>query len=531
MSASTLWWRDGIIYQIYPRSFADSNQDGFGDLPGITQHLAYLADLGVDAIWLSPVYPSPDADFGYDIQDYCAIDPRYGSLADFQQLVREARKMGIHVIMDLVFNHTSDQHPWFLDSKSSRDNPHRDWYLWKAPAPGRRPPNNWQSVFGGSAWEFDPGTEQDYLHLFLKQQPDLNWRNPEVQSTILNVVRFWLDQGVDGFRLDVFNAYYKSAKFENNPPTLGIRGFERQKHIHDIDQPEMFPLLKEFRSLLDQYPERFSVGETFLPTPEKAALYVGPQALHAAFDFTFLESGWNPEKILAAIRRWEKALGPDNWPNYVLNNHDVPRIATRCHFDEQDARGKVAATLLLTLRGTPFLYAGEEIGMRDIPLRRSEILDPPGKRYWPFYKGRDGCRSPMQWNSQPYAGFSSTSPWLKVHPNYLKRNVEIQLEQENSLLNYYRRLIRLRRTTSALQSGSFQLIPQASRDLIVYERRDSSAAMLILLNFSHHRRTATLHADQAGEWKFHLSSCRNALQTGQETLTLLPDEAIILEKG
>jgi alpha-glucosidase len=531
MDDSFLWWRDGIIYQIYPRSFADSNNDGFGDLPGMIAHLDYLADLGVDALWLSPIYPSPDADFGYDISDYCSIDPRYGTLDDFDRLVRQAHERGIHIIMDLVVNHTSDQHPWFLESKSSLDNPHRDWYIWKDPKPGNRPPNNWQSVFGGGGWEPDPATGQSYFHMFVKGQPDLNWRNPSVRKAILDSVRFWLDRGVDGFRLDVFNAYFKDAGFKDNPPALGIRGFEQEKHVYDIDQPEMMPLLAELRSILDQYPQRYAVGETFLATPEKAASYVGENALHAAFDFTFLEAGWNPAKILKTIQRWESALGPDKWPNYVLNNHDVPRIATRCHFDESDARGKVAAALLLTLRGTPFMYAGEEIGMRDISLRRSEILDPPGKHYWPFYKGRDGCRSPMQWDDKPYGGFSAHQPWLPVHHSYPYRNVKAQQVQEDSLLNFYRRLIELRKTTPALRSGTFRVLPQASKDLLVYVRQDPSATMLILLNFSNTHQNALLPPDLAADWKLHISSRRRAMASVTDSLVLLSNEAIILEKG
>ena len=276
-----LWWRDGVIYQIYPRSFADSNGDGLGDLAGIISRIDHLSDLGIDAIWLSPFYPTPDKDFGYDISDYLEVDPRFGSLADFDRLVMEAHQRGIRVILDLVLNHTSDQHAWFRESRSSRDNPKRDWYIW------RDRPNNWQASFGGQAWEFDPRTGQYYLHLFTKEQPDVNWRNPEVRKAQLDVFRFWMERGVDGFRLDVFNAYFKHPDLPDNPPKFGLRGFDRQRHIYDMDQPEMMPFLNEMRLLLDSYPERYAVGETYIATSQKTVSYCGPDKLHAAFSFDF----------------------------------------------------------------------------------------------------------------------------------------------------------------------------------------------------------------------------------------------------
>jgi alpha-glucosidase len=292
-----LWWQDGVIYQIYPRSYADSDGDGLGDLPGIIARLDYLADLGVDALWLSPVYPSPDKDFGYDVSDYCDIDPRYGTLADFDRLVAEAHQRGLRLVMDMVMNHTSDQHPWFQESRASRDNPKRDWYIWRHPAPLRLPPfspkiggvrgvpNNWQASFGGKAWEYDPHTNEYYLHLFTKEQPDVNWRNPQVRKAQLEAFHFWLERGVDGFRLDVFNAYFKHADLPDNPRKFGLRAFDRQRHIYDIDQPEMIPLLNELRALLDAYPERYAVGETYFASPQKTVKYCGPDRLHAAFSF------------------------------------------------------------------------------------------------------------------------------------------------------------------------------------------------------------------------------------------------------
>lgn len=527
-----LWWRDGVIYQIYPRSFADSNGDGIGDLPGLISRLDYLADLGVDAIWLSPIYPSPDVDFGYDVADYLSIDPRFGRMEDFDRLIEAAHHRGIRVILDLVLNHTSDRHPWFQESRRSRDNPYQDWYLWRDPRPGGRPPNNWASVFGGRGWEFEPQRGQFYFHMFYKEQPDLNWRNPKVRQAMLDVFRFWLERGVDGFRLDVFNVYFKHPEFPNNPFRLGLRAFDCQHHIYDIDQPEMIPLLREIRAILDAYPERYAVGETFLSTPEKAARYCAPGLLHATFDFTFLHCPWRPECFLRAIQTWEHALGAESWPTYVLNNHDNPRAATRYVRGENDARLKVAATLLLTLRGTPFMYYGEEIGMRDIRVSRAEIKDPIGKRYWPFYKGRDGCRSPMQWDGSSHAGFTTGVPWLPVHPNYRWRNVEAQLQDERSLLNHYRRLLRLRKDKVALRRGLFQPLSFEPRRLLAYLRQFENQTILVALNFSTRPvRLALGGTLRAARWKPLFSTYGDEPAMPRDGfLALRGDEAVILER-
>jgi alpha-glucosidase len=498
-----LWWRDGILYQIYPRSFADSDGDGLGDLPGITARLDYLAALGVDAIWLSPIYPSPDRDFGYDVADHTAVDPRLGTLGDFDRLVLEAHQRGIRIILDLVLNHTSDQHPWFRASRLRREDPKRDWYIW------RRRPNNWQASFGGRAWEHDPASGEYYLHLFTRQQPDVNWRNPQLRQAQLDVFRFWLERGVDGFRLDVFNAYFKHADLPDNPPKLGLRGFDRQRHVHDINQPEMIPLLNEMRRLLDSYPERYAVGETYLATPEKAASYCGPDRLHGAFsfDFTSFESElaaalrlyrWDPawilEKILARDRVFDAA---GVWPTTVLGNHDLPRTASRYCRGEDDSQARLAMALLLTLRGTPFMYYGEEIGMRDIALRRSEILDPPGRRYWPIYKGRDGCRSPMQWDASQFAGFSTARPWLPVHPDHAWRNVAAQQADPESLLHFTRKLIALRREHSALRRGDY-LPLDGPRGSMVYLRSTAEETILLALNFTNRRAALPL---PEGDWR------------------------------
>jgi len=514
MDKDFLWWRDGVIYQIYPRSFADSNNDGIGDLPGITSKLDYLADLGIDAIWLSPIYPSPDKDFGYDVADYFDVDPKYGTLNDFDQLLQEAHKRHIHVVLDLVLNHTSDQNPWFQASQSSHENPYRDWYIWREAPKGKKYPNNWQSVFGGPGWQLNEKTGEYYFHMFVKEQPDLNWRNPAVYQKMLEVFRFWLERGVDGFRLDVFNEYFKDDQFRDNPPTLGIRPFDCQKHIYDVSRPELLGALKDIRALLDSYPERYAVGETFLATTEEAAAYVGPEKLHADFDFTFLTSPWNPKRFLTVINKWDSLLSTNGWPNYVLNNHDNPRSATRYGQGENDERLKVAAAMLLTLRGTPFIYYGEEIGMRDIKLKRNEILDPVGKRYWPIMVGRDGCRSPMQWNGSENAGFGNAKPWLKVHPNFIKRNVEAQKENPASLFNFYRHLLALRKNNSALQKGAFIPLTYDPRSLLAYLRQDTQQTVLVVLNFGRHKVRLALGPELRGKgWKLLLSNKRTEVPT------------------
>lgn len=535
MQDDYLWWRDGVIYQIYPRSYQDSNGDGIGDLQGIITRLDYIQDLGVDAIWLSPIYPSPDADFGYDVADYQGIDPKFGTMEDFDTLVREAHQRGLRIIMDLVLNHTSDQHPWFLESKKSKDNPYRDWYIWKDAKADGSEPNNWHSVFGGKGWEWDPTTQQYYFHMFYKEQPDLNWHNPDVRAAILDVWRFWLDKGVDGFRLDVFNAFFKSRNFENNPSKLlGLSVFYRQNHLYDIDQPEMMPLLADFRKILDSYPERYMVGETFMATQKRAAAYCGEQALHAAFDFEFTRSVFNPGVFYKRIQTWERALEDRTWPNYVLNNHDVVRSATRYTRGEKDDRLFIVAAMLLTLRGTPYLYYGEEIGMRDIRIKRkADVKDPVGKRYWPFFKGRDGCRSPMQWNHEIHGGFTEGEPWLPLHENTVIRNVKQQENEPTSLLNFYKKLIHLRKSSITMQRGLFMPITFDPRRLFVYMRQHGEESVLVILNFSRRKTAFVLSGSLMRQnWKLMLSNKRSKLpEIKDRKMILQPYEALILESN
>jgi alpha-glucosidase len=548
------WYQHGIIYQIYPRSFADSNGDGIGDINGIRARLDYLSELGVDALWLSPIYPSPDKDFGYDVAEYCDIDPKFGTLADFDCLVEEAHARGLRIILDLVLNHTSDQHAWFQESRSSRENPKRGWYIWADPAPGGGPPNNWQSAFGGSGWEWDSATGQYYFHMFVKEQPDVNWHHPEVRRAMLDVFRFWLERGVDGFRLDVFNAYFKCADLSSNPVRFPIPfyGFLTQEHVNDCSRPEMIPLLQEIRALLDGYSapghERYVVGETFHDGARQAAAYTGPDRLHAAFNFDFLHSPWWAGSFARQIQRWEHMVG-DNWPSYVLNNHDQVRSATRfqsLHLrefnlplpsrrPEDDARLKVAAAMLLTLRGTPFLYYGEEIGMRNIPIQRSDILDPVGRRFWPVFPGRDGCRSPMQWDASANAGFSSAGArtWLPVHVDFPQRNVANQAIDPRSLLNFYRSLIAVRRAAPALTEGMYQPVTFGTRFLMAYLRQTRDQTVLVALNFSRRKQRLVLGGHLArAEKKLLLSTHRETLPPMRNNLLPLePYEAILIEIG
>jgi alpha-glucosidase len=505
------WWRDGVIYQIYPRSFADSNGDGVGDLPGIIEHLDYLNDgtprsLGVDAIWISPCFPSPGFDFGYDVSNYNDIDPLFGTLADFDRLVAEAHRRGIRVILDLVLNHTSHLHPWFVESRSARENPKRDWYIWHDGKPGGGRPNNWQSVFGGPAWDWDEQTRQYYYHMFLPQQPDLNWRNPEVRQAALDVFRFWLDRGADGFRLDVVDAYYKDDQLRDNPPAWGIRGYERQQHVYDRGRPELIETYAEIRRLLDSYGARLAVGEV-MGDVEAAARYCQPGLLPLAFNFDFSYRPWSPASFQEAILRYEEKLGAGGWPCYVLGNHDSSRLASRYGERWPEARSKVAAAMLLTQRGTPFLYQGDEIGMRDGTLRRDEIQDPPGRRYWPIYPGRDPERTPIPWNGGPGAGFTVGKPWLPINRDYRQVNVEAEIDDPHSVLSYYRSLLALRKKSPALRTGAFRTLLRRPGQALAYLRTAPEQTMLVGLNFFD--RPVRVRVDEplpAGKWQLALST-------------------------
>ena len=440
-----LWWQKGIVYQVYPRSFQDSNGDGVGDLPGITGRLDYLKWLGVDAVWISPCFRSPMKDFGYDVSDYRDIDPLFGTMADFDQLLAETHRRGMKLILDFVPNHTSDRHPWFLESRSSRDNPKRDWYIWHDGKADGSPPNNWLANFGGIAWTRDKRTEQWYFHSFLAEQPDLNWRNPEVRHAMLDNLRFWLDKGVDGFRVDVMNSMIKDAQFRDNPPNPewkpGQHPYRRLIPMHSQDQPEVHDIVREMRRVFDEYNERVLIGEIYLPIVRLVRYYgTHKDEANLPFNFQLVTKPWKARIIAETIERYEAALPEGAWPNWVLGNHDRPRIATRAGREQ----AKVAAMALLTLRGTPTMYQGDEIGMENVHIPPDRIVDPPGVDIGAG-EGRDGERTPMQWDDSPNAGFTDAQPWLPLAEDSAEYNVQAEREDPDSFLTLYHNLIELRR--------------------------------------------------------------------------------------
>ena len=481
------WWRYGVIYQIYPRSFADSNGDGVGDLPGITGRLDYLVALGIDALWISPIYPSPMADFGYDVADYCDVDPLFGTLADLERLVAAAHARGLNVLLDFVPNHTSDAHPWFLDSRTARTSEHRDWYLWRDAAPDGGPPNNWLAHFGGSAWEWDPGTQQYYLHSFLREQPDLNWRNPAVRSAMFDALRFWLDRGVDGFRVDVLWMLVKDDEWRDNPPNpahAAARGsYDRLLPLYTADRPEIHEIVAEMRAVLDAYDDRVLIGEIYLPI-DRLMTYYGAdlQGAQLPFNFALIDAAWNAPALAALIAEYEAALPPGAWPNWVLGNHDKSRIASRV--GAQQAR--IAALLLLTLRGTPTMYYGDEIGMQDVAIAPGRAVDPAEKRQPGIGLGRDPERTPMSWDASPQGGFTTGDPWLPLG-DHDRTNVAAAASDPTSMLALCRRLLALRRESRALTHGSLEAIAAAG-DVLSYQRRDGSTRLSILLNLSNEQQ-------------------------------------------
>ncbi len=486
------WWKNGVIYQIYPRSFLDTNGDGIGDLEGVIQKLDYLNDgtddsLGIDAIWLSPIFPSPMADFGYDVSDYCAIHPLFGDLEVFDMLVAEAHRRNIKIILDYVPNHTSDQHPWFLESRSSRDNPKRDWYIWRDAKADGSLPNNWGSAFGGPAWEWDEGTGQYYLHSFLKEQPDLNWRNPEVKNAMLAVLRFWLERGVDGFRIDVVGMLLKDPALRDNPtldvipdPASPPNLYYRQLHLHDQDQDEVHAIIREIRAVLDEYPERCGIGELWYELPRWVKYYgSNGDELHLPFNFRLMKVPWNAQAIKESVDEMEQALPEFAWPNYVLSSHDAQRLVSKIG----EAQARVAAMLLLALRGTPTLYYGEELGMKNGVISPKQMQDPQGFRLGAEY-GRDYSRTPMQWTDGFYAGFSTVEPWLPLTPDYQTKNVQVENSDPTSMLHLYRKLIHLRKLHLALYAGSYTPVTVEPMDCLVFERSQAGECYLIALNFS-----------------------------------------------
>lgn len=476
------WWKRGIFYQVYPRSFMDTNGDGIGDLAGIAARLDHLAWLGVDGVWISPFYPSPMDDFGYDVTDHRGVDPLFGTMADFDALAARARELGLRLVLDFIPNHTSYLHPWFVDARASRTSAHRDYYLWRDGADGG-PPNNWQSTFGGPAWTWDEATRQFYYHAFLPQQPDLNWRNPAVERAMLDVMRFWLDRGVDGFRVDAVQNVIKDEALRDNPPNPGFREgddpFERLLRTYSGDRPEVHALLERMRAVVDGYGgDRVLLGEVY-NTPEKLMAYYGTdgRGCHFPYNFQLIRLPWDARAIDDAVRRYEALLPPGAWPNWVLGNHDRHRVASRVG----PAQARVAALLLLTLRGTPTLYYGDEIGMTDVPIPPEREQDPWGKRVPGKGLGRDPERTPMQWDGTAGAGFTTGEPWLPLAADAALVNVAAQRDDPRSLLTLYRRLIALRRAEPALSVGEWAPV-DAEGEVLAYVRHAGRDRFLVALN-------------------------------------------------
>ena len=553
-SNSEKWWQTGVIYQIYPLTFADANGDGVGDLQGIIKKLDYLNDgnpnsetsLGIDAIWLSPINHSPMIDNGYDISDYYDISDTFGTLEDFETLLAESHKRGIKVILDLVINHTSNQHGWFLESSSSQDNPKSDWYHWQDPAPNGEVPNNWLSYFGGTGWTFNEARKQYYYHSFHENQPDLNWRNPEVKAAIFQMIRFWLDKGVDGFRLDASSVYSKDEYYRYNPVKFGAtnkNNYHNYHHLYDKNLPENHQLIREIRKIVDEYDERVLIGETFIDNRlyDSTIFYgVNNDELHLAFTFEFPFSPWYPGYLQREIAKKELITPPGAWPTYFLDNHDIPRHLSRwieCSLCTNPLGiAQAAAAILLTVRGTPFLYYGQEIGMvdnLDIPPDKiqdkaiikseTEELPPP----------RDGARTPMQWNDTVNAGFSfgkDIEPWLPVHQNYQEVNVAEQLKDRDSIFHFYRRLIKARKNSEALRIGNWETLIDYPYEHLAYIRETKSEKVLIIINFSYEKDLEIDEYIPRENWQVLVS---NVLETGKIIdlpSTLQPFEVSVLKK-
>ncbi|WP_298813694.1 alpha-amylase family glycosyl hydrolase [uncultured Sphingomonas sp.] len=518
------WWQRGTIYQIYLRSFADANGDGVGDLAGMEAHLDHVASLGVDAIWLSPIFPSPMADFGYDVADYCNVSPLFGDLAAFDRLIADVHARGLKLLLDFVPNHSSDQHAWFQASRSSRNDQKRDWYIWRDPAPGGGPPNNWISDFGGSSWEYDDHTGQYYLHAFLKEQPDLNWRNPDLRAAMLEVLRFWFDRGVDGFRIDVLWHIVKADGLPDNPPNpawhAGITERDRLIQLHSTDQPEAHDIAAEFRALADDYGARVLVGEIFLPNDRLARWYGTPERpeVHLPFNFALIETPWQADVLARVIDDYERSVPPHGWPNWVIGSHDAPRIAARVG----EAQARVAAMLLLTLRGTPTLYQGDEIGIGSVTIPPNRIRDPQHFRQPTLNIGRDRSRTPMAWDDRANAGFSSVEPWLPLHDDWRTRNVAAQARDAGSMLSLYRDLLAFRRATPALSLGGYAPA-QADTDVLAFERTHGEERLLVALNLSTSPRRLILPAGTIIAAVMH-----STLPPRTPDGTLAPDEGLIL---
>ncbi len=527
------WWQDTVVYQIYPRSFQDSDGDGVGDLRGIALRVDYLVRLGIGTVWISPIYPSPMADFGYDVADYCGIDPLFGSLGDLDALVGALHDKGLELILDLVPNHSSSAHPWFQESRSSRKNARRDWYIWRDPAPDGGPPNNWVSQAGGSAWELDPDTGQYYYHAFLKEQPDLNWRNPEVRAAIYDAMRFWLDRGVDGFRVDVIWHMMKDAQFRDDLPNPDFRPgdppFKQLIPIHSADAPGVLDIAREMRAVLAEYPgDRLLIGETYLDIP-RLADYYGPQldAVHMPFNFHLIwaswqRSAWRPEPLLRLIESYEAVLPVGAWPNWVMGNHDQPRVATRLG----RAQARVAMMLLLTLRGTPTIYQGDELGLENVAVPPEREQDPFGKRMPGTGQGRDPVRTPMPWDASRHCGFTTGEPWLPLGAGRERLSVAAEEADSGSMLHLAQRLLELRAREPALSRGSWAPLA-VEGDVLAYAREHEGRRAAVLLNLASEPRVVGLPPSVRGPVRIStLPGRAGRLVTRQ--LDLAADEGVVI---
>ncbi len=532
------WWQSAVVYQIYPRSFKDTTGNGVGDLQGIIDRMDYLSDtLGVDAIWISPFYPSPMADFGYDVSDYCDVHPLFGDLATFDSLVARAHEAGIRVIVDFVPSHTSDQHAWFIESRSSLDSPRRNWYVWRDPKPDGSPPNNWLGVFGGSAWELDERTNQYYRHSFLKEQPDLDWRSPALKAAMYDTMRFWLDRQVDGFRLDAVLFMMKDPLERDNPPNRDntahahkpLGAYDAQLHLYDQGHADIHQVFREMRSVLRPYePPRTALAEMHIFDWHDLGSYYGTKLdeLNMPTNFGLMKVPWTAAGVRGVVDGVESGFPTGAWPNYVLGTHDDKRMATKLG----EPASRQAAVLLLTLRGSPTLYYGDELGMRETDIPQDRQQDP-----WGIAEpglGRDGCRTPMQWSPEPTAGFtSSADPWLPVADDYAARNVESQLRDPDSHLNLYRRLLSLRRESAALRSGAYRPVDPVPPECFVFERSDGNERVLVAINFS-----ATPTSVETAELRGRIAVSTERRNEGHEidgALQLQSHEAVVVhaEKG
>jgi alpha-glucosidase len=520
------WWQHAVFYEIYPRSFADSDNNGIGDLNGITSKLDYLKTLGVDAVWITPFFPSPQVDFGYDVSDYEAIDPMYGTLADFDRLADECKKRNVRLILDFVVNHTSDQHKWFIDSKSSRTSPHRDWYIWRDGKSEGQPPNNWTSTFGLSAWKYDPTTKQYYYHYFYPQQPDLNWRNPAVEKAMFDTTRFWYKRGASGFRLDAVDTMYEDPNLKDNPPAPGIDKFGRPNTEEKYNKklPEIHGALQRLRKVADEY-NAVLIGETWTTDVSQLKEYYGTSnnELQLPMDLLLNALPFSADVYRKHIAAMDSAGG---WPVYVITNHDITRSYTRyADGKHNDEIAKLMAAFYLTLRGTAIMYYGEELGMENNdPKTRDQVQDPVGKLSWPKDKGRDGERTPMQWTSRPNAGFTTGKPWLPVPPSASTHNVASEEKDANSIWSVYVHLLQMRHTEPALIEGDYISVNNEDPNVYSYMRRYKNEAMLVVLNFSNSKRTVKFDLAPQGfaPAKTSTALSSGASESGGMLITLEP---------